>query len=304
MGLDAAATADRFLIRGAHANLWFEGQSDVLVVTFDNLATLDEGWPRGPWAWRRLQPLGHSVLGVQSNAKDWFRQPTAPDLIRALADRSFFDRFRRIVLTGASMGGFAALNFAPLIPGARVLAFSPQSTMNKVIAPFEARFPYAVRKSNWEGMPFLDAAAAMPYIEKAVVLYDPFVAEDRAHAARLVGANVQVIRLPFCTHEAIRVILKSGTFPLLINALVEGDQIGPDFWQSFRARRGVPKWQRALLAEAARRGRHPLVVRAANAMLRLGQDLPDDDLVFVRRAKRAAVNAQRAAEAGTTAEPG
>ena len=304
MGLDAAATADRFLIRGAHANLWFEGQSDVLVVTFDNLATLDEGWPRGPWAWRRLQPLGHSVLGVQSNAKDWFRQPTAPDLIRALADRGFFDRFRRIVLTGASMGGFAALNFAPLIPGARVLAFSPQSTMNKVIAPFEARFPYAVRRSNWEGMPFLDAAAAMPYICKAVVLYDPFVAEDRAHAARLTGANVQLIRLPFCTHEAIRVILKSGTFPLLINALVEGDQIGPDFWHVFRGRRVVPKWQRALLAEAARRGRYPLVVRAANAMLRLGQDLPDDDLVFVRRAKRAAVNAQRAAEAGTTAEPG
>ena len=294
----AAATADRFLIRGAHANLWFEGQSDVLVVSFDNLATIDEGWPRGPWAWRRLQPLGHSVLGVQSHAKDWFRQPSAPDLIRALEERGFFGRFRRVVLTGASMGGFAALNFAPLIPEARVLAFSPQSTMNKVIAPFEARFPYAVRKSNWEGMPFLDAAAAVPYIRKAVVLYDPFVSEDREHAARLSGPNVQLVRLPFCTHEAIRVILKSGAFPGLIAEMVQGDHIGPDFWQTFRARRGVPKWQRALLAEVARRGRNPLVVQAADAMLRLGQDLPDDDLVFIRRARRGAVNAQRAAEPG------
>lgn len=298
MGLDAAAGARRFLIRGDHANLWFEGGGDALVVSFDNLATIDEGWPRAPWAWKRLEPLGHSVLGVQSHAKDWFRQPTAPTLLRGLEERGFFRRFRRVVLTGASMGGFGALNFAPLIPDARVLAFSPQSTMNKVIAPFEQRFPFAVRKSNWEGMPFLDAAAAVPYIRRAVVVYDPFVAEDRAHAARMAGPNVQLLRVPFCTHEAIRVVLKTGTFPLLISALVNGDGAGPEFWHAFRARRGVTKWQRALLAAAAGRGRQGLAMRAAEAMLRLGADLPDEEKVFIRRARRAAVNALRAEQAG------
>jgi hypothetical protein len=192
MGLDEAVAARRFLIRGEHANLWFEGQGDALVVSFDNLATIDEGWPRGPWAWKRLEPLGHSVLGVQSHAKDWFRQPTAPALLRGLEERGFFRRFRLVVLTGASMGGFAALNFAPLIPEARVLAFSPQTTMNRVIAPFEARFPYSVKRSNWEGMPFLDAAAAVPYIRRAVVVFDPMVPEDRAHAARLAGIGMHI----------------------------------------------------------------------------------------------------------------
>lgn len=294
MGLDAAALAERFLIKGDHANLWFEGQGDALVVAFDNLATIDEGWPRGPWAWRRLQPMGHSVLGVQSHAKDWFRQPTAPALIWGLEERGFFRRFRRVVLTGASMGGFAALNFAPLIPEARVLAFSPQSTMNKAIAPFEQRFPFAVKRSNWEGMPFLDAAAAVPYIRRAVVVHDPMVPEDRAHAARLAGPNVQLVRVPFCTHEAIRVVLKTGTFPLLINALIDGDGAGAEFWQAFRARRGVTKWQRAVLAAAANRGRHQLAIRAAEVMLRLGADLPDEDKVFIRRAKRGAADALKA----------
>ena len=291
MGLDEAARSGRFLVKGDHANLWFEGAGDALVISFDNLATIDEGWPRAPWAWARLAPLGHSVLGVQSHAKDWFRQPTAPALLQGLEDRGFFRRFRRVVLTGASMGGFAALNFAPLIPEARVLAFSPQSTMSKVIAPFEERFPFAVRKSNWEAVPFLDAAAAVPYIRRAVVLYDPFVPEDRAHAARLAGPNVQFLRAPFTTHEAIRVVLKSGTFPLLIDTLLQRDEVGPEFWAAFRARRGVTKWQRAVLAAAANRGRHALVVLAADGMLRLGADLPDEDKVFIRRARRAAVNA-------------
>lgn len=298
MGLDQAAAADRFLVEGDHAKLWFEGgaarSGGALVVSFDNLATIDEGWPRGPWAWKRLEPLGHAVLGVQSHAKDWFRQPTAPALIRGLEERGFFRRFDRVVLTGASMGGFAALNFAPLIPEARVLAFSPQSTMNKVIAPFEQRFPFAVRKSNWEGMPFLDAAAAVPYIRRAVVVYDPFVPEDRAHAARLSGPNVQLLRVPFTTHEAIRVILKSGTFPVLINRMVEADEIGAEFWATYRARRSVTKWQRAVLAAAANRGRHALVMLAAEEMLRLGAELPDEEKVFIRRARRAAAAALKA----------
>jgi hypothetical protein len=302
VGLDAAAAAERFLIRGAHANLWFEGQGvaegGALVVSFDNLATIDEGWPRGPWAWRRLEPLGHAVLGVQSHAKDWFRQPTAPDLIRALEARGFFRRFARVVLTGASMGGFAALNFAPLIPEARVLAFSPQTTMNKVIAPFEARFPFSVKRSNWEGQPFLDAAAAVAYVRHAVVVHDPFVPEDRAHAARLQGPNVQLLKVPFCTHEAIRVVLKSGCFPVLINSVIEGDNVGPEFWRSFRARRSVTKWQRALLAAASERGRPRLVIAAADAMLRLGQDLAEEETTFIRRARRGAVNALKGTEAG------
>lgn len=295
LGLDEGARAGRFLVKGDHANLWFEGQGDTLVVSFDNLATIDEGWPRAPWAWRRLQPMGHSVLGVQSHAKDWFRQPTAPALIRGLEERGFFRRFRRVVMTGASMGGFAALNLAPLIPEARVLAFSPQSTMNKVIAPFEQRFPFAVRKSNWEGMPFLDAAAAVPYIRRAVVVYDPFVPEDRAHAARLAGPNVQLVRIPFTTHEAIRVILKSGSFPVLIDRLMQADDVGAEFWAAYRARRVVPKWQRALLAAAANRGRHNLVMLAADGMLRLSADLPEEEKVFIRRARRAAAAALKAA---------
>jgi hypothetical protein len=142
-------------------------------------------------------------------------------------------------------------------------------------------------------MPFLDAAAAVPYIRRAVVVFDPMVPEDRAHAARLAGANVQLLRLPFATHEAIRVVLKTGTFPLLIDALVEGNGAGHAFWQAYRARRAVTKWQRAVLAAAANRGRHQLVIQAADAMLRLGQDLPDEEKVFIRRARRGAVNARK-----------
>ena len=294
MTVEAAADAQRFLVLGEQANLWFEGQADVLIISFDNLATIDEGWPRGPWFLQRLTAMGYSVLGVQSHAKDWFRAPTAPDLLRKLEETGFFRRFRKVVMIGASMGGFSALNFAPLIPEARVLAFSPQSTMNKRIAPFEARFPFAVRKSNWEDIAFLDAAAAVPYIRKVTLLYDPFVVEDKAHAERLSGPNVQLLRVPHCTHEAIRVVLKSGAVQGLIRAIVEDDVVGPQFWVDFRARKSVAKWQRALLAELITRKHPKLAIRAADAIVRRADGIPDGDLAFARRAKRSALAAIKA----------
>jgi pimeloyl-ACP methyl ester carboxylesterase len=288
MSLETVTPTARFVVMGQGANLWFERGSDVLIVSFDNLATIDEGWPRGPWMHRRLLPLGYSVLGVQSHAKDWFRTPTAPNMLRQLTAQGFFDGFARIVMIGASMGGFAALNFAPLVPRARVIALSAQSTMNKDIAPYEARFPFAVRKSNWQDPDFLDAARAISAIPAVALLFDPLTPEDAKHADRMAGANVQRIPLPHATHEAVRVVIKSGALATLIADMVAGDRVTSRFWSAYRGRKYVPKWQKSLLMAALERNHPRLALRGAEQVLRMGQaaGLADEDLAFARRVRR------------------
>lgn len=264
--LDQARPDAAFRVVGDSSYLYFVPRGPQLVVSFDNLATIDEAYPRRPWLHRVADAMGWSVLGVQSQAKDWFRQPEAPGFLRALAGDGFFRGFDSVVLTGASMGGFAALNFAPLIDGASVLAFSPQSTMNKDIAPFEARFPWAVRNSNWTDLPFLDAAAALPYIPHVALVYDPFVPEDRAHARRLSAPHVQHIRVDHSSHEAVRIILKSGAVAPMLRDMAQTGRVGPQVWQLLRARRDQRKWCRALLSAAE--ARHPrLALSAARAMV-------------------------------------
>lgn len=293
--LDGCPPVDQpWVVRGDHGRLWFQpvapGNAErVLIVSFDNLATIDEGFPRMPWMWRRLSTLGHAVLGVQSHAKDWFRHPTAPHHLRRLQELGFFAGFSQVVLIGASMGGFAALNYAPLIPGAQVIAFSAQTSMNKVVAPFEARFPWAVRNSNWDGMPFLDAAAAIPYIRRVVLIYDPFTPEDARHARRMIAPHVQHVHCPHGTHEAVRVVLLAGALPALIGDVLRFGRAGPGYFRAMRNRRGVAKWQRALLNTLARRGRHAAVIRAATL---LEQAVPEGgDPTFLRRLRRASQKA-------------
>lgn len=260
-----ADPASAFRVVGDTSYLYFVPRSVNLVITFDNLATLDQPYPRRPWLHGEVERIGCSVLGVQSQAKDWFRTAEPPAFLRRLAEDGFFRGFSSVVLTGASMGGFAALNFAPLIEGARVLAFSPQSTMSREIATFEGRFPWAVRNSNWADQPFLDAAAAIPYIPHIALVYDPFVTEDRSHAARMSGPNVQHLRVDHSSHEAIRCILKSNAVGAMLRDMASQGYIGAEVWRLLRGRRNQRKWCRTFLSAAETR--HPrLALLAAQAM--------------------------------------
>ena len=248
---ETASGRDRFRIIGERSALWYEGQncekSKYLVISFDNLATINEDWPRFPWMHWRISQLGYANLGVQSFAKDWFRLTDAAELLARLQKAGFFDQFERVVLMGASMGGFAALNYAQLIPGSTVLAFSAQSTMSQTVAPFERRFPFAVRKSNWVDEPYLDASQAVPNLRNAFLLFDPHVPEDAGHAKRMASPNVEQVKCAFCTHEAIRVIILSKAIFPLLQGVVEENRITPEFWKAYRARRNVRKWARGFL---------------------------------------------------------
>jgi len=246
-----AAKADRFRITAERNALWFEGHAGpkgrFLVVSFDNLATMNEGWPREPWMYWRLAKLGYSVLGVQSFNKDWFRLGEAQELLADLVGEGFFDRFEKVLFVGASMGGFGALNYASVVPGATVLAFSPQTTMNREIAPFETRFKYRVNRTDWVAPKNLDAAKAVADLGPVFLVYDPHVPEDKAHATRLQANNVIQIKTPHTTHEAIRVIILCGAIFPLIEGIMEEGRVVPEFWRVFRQRRTVRKWCRGIL---------------------------------------------------------
>ena len=283
--INEALGRDSFLLTGDHGSLWFEKRSSILLVTFDNLASLSEGYPRLPWMYNRVVQLGYSVLGVQTFKKDWFRNPSNAQQIKDLADCGFFDRFERVVFIGASMGGFGALCFAPLVTGSWVLAFSPQSTLNRSIAPFETRFHRAFRKTNWNDEPFLDSAKEAHKIEKVTIIYDSLDSSDRQHADRLDGPNVQRVPIPCSTHKAIRLIAKSGALNETLREFAEKGRLGKDFRQNMQVRKNIWSWRRELIKELEQREHRQLLAKVCYRFL------SEKDYGFAREAlKRAGEN--------------
>lgn len=278
-----AVMQEAFLLRGELVDAWFEAPpgSEVLAVTFDNLASIGEYDPPQPWLLWRLRKAGFAVLGLMASRKDWYRNTDTPTLIAGLRDAGLFARFRRVVFVGASMGGFAALAHAPLVPGAAVLAFSPQSSLSRRLAPFERRYRYAARKWDWESLPHLDGAEAGKAGAEVTLVYDPFVREDRLHALRIKGSRVCHVPTPLMGHRAIRQIKAVGGLQELIEGVVAGRPDWPAFWRTFRARRAQVSWQRALVAAARERG-HESLLPGAIAALRRSQP----ESAFARREAR------------------
>lgn len=281
--LSGIADRDTFLHHAGLVSAWFEARpgSDVLAVTFDNLSSIGEYDPPQPWLRWRVEKAGVSLLGIMATRKDWYRNPDTAALITALRDAGLFARFRRVVFVGASMGGFAALAYLPLVPGAAALAFSPQSTLSRSLAPFERRYRYAARKWDWSSPDHLDAAVAGQSGAEITLVYDPFVAEDRAHARRIAGPGVRHLPVPLTGHRAIRQIKEIGGLQDLIEGILAGSPDVAGFYRSFRGRRKLLSWQRALIAELRARGRSGLASRALAALQR---DYPETG--FARREAR------------------
>ena len=269
--ISKAGKSGNFWLKGTDCDLVAELRSETLLVTFDNLASINERSdtrPWGPWLGPRAEALGHSILGVQSHHKDWYRSSEPSDQISGLQANGFFDRFKNIVFTGTSMGGFAALCFAGLVPNARVLAFSPQSTLNRDIAPFEKRYPYPHRKFNWTNPAYLDAAQHVGDISSGHIFFDPEVQEDKLHASRLVSPSLTQVRIPFAGHTLIRVIVKAGALEHLLATYPETGQIDSTFFRLMRNKRQNQKWAKPFLAGVTARGDSALTRQACTLMFK------------------------------------
>ncbi|MFK7878214.1 hypothetical protein [Roseobacter sp.] len=267
--LEEAVKLDCFVHKGKHCDITTIVRSDTLIVTFDNLASINERPKNGPWQpWMAhyAETLGFSIAGFQSHQKDWYRTPEPAEMMIKLRELGFFAQFRKILFIGASMGGFAALCFAGLVPGARVLVFSPQSTLNRTIAPFEKRYPWPYKKFDWQTPAYLDAAEHLATIQGGHIFFDPRLREDAMHAMRLRSPCLQQVKIPFADHTLIRTIAKCGALEHLIKRLAGPGELDCAFWQLMRNRRSDPRWAKRFLNTAAARGQGRLAPKACSFM--------------------------------------
>ncbi|MEZ5777527.1 MAG: glycosyltransferase 61 family protein [Paracoccaceae bacterium] len=264
---DGVRGSDAFVLKGGLVDVCFIRRSPVLYVTFDNLASVGEYDPPQPWLHARMAKKGFSILGLMASRKDWYRNDDTPQLLTGLRDAGLFEGFKRIVFTGTSMGGYAALTYSRLVPGAVVLAFSPQSTLNTDIATFETRYKYARRKWDWQSPDFLDAADGVAAAREVWLFYDPFVPEDRAHAARIEGPTVRHMKCGHFGHRLIRQLKSCGVLETVFDEIGRGTFDPMMFRKALRARRDIKVWRKEFLGNLERAGHLGLASRVAEMFL-------------------------------------
>ncbi len=248
-----------------HAILFHQRSASKLVVSFDNIGNVNDlSFAREPWGWKFFRDEGWSHLGVLARTKAWFRDPEIITYLQDKADEGFFDRFDQVVFAGASMGGFGALTFSGLVPGATVVAFNPQTTLDERLVPWETRYGFG-RVQDWD-LPLGDAAETIATAGRVYVLYDPFFDLDRQHANRLQGDNVVLLKTWFSNHFAAPMLRKLDMLKPVMLGAMDGSLCEADYYRMLRVRRRLPWYIRGI--ESVCGERHPKLARLARQRFR------------------------------------
>ena len=212
---------------------------DVLLVSFDNLSNVgDQGLTREGWGYSFYRDEGWSHMGVMAFERHWFRDEALFDYMEDLAARGFFKRFKQVVFTGTSMGAYASTAFCQLVPGSTALAFSPQSTLDTKLVPWEKRFGSG-RKQDWSGR-YRDAPDCIAEAANVFILYDPYFEPDRIHAERYKGRNVHYLKCWYASHKSALFMNRAQILKPVVRAAVDGTLTEAVYYQHYRERRNLP----------------------------------------------------------------
>lgn len=225
-----------------------------LLVTFDNLSNVgNTSLQREPWAYKFAQDCNISHLGVMAHAANWYRDPDLIARLQELAKSGFFDGYERVVFAGVSMGGYAAIAFGSLVPGAHVVSVNPQTTLDTEIVPWETRYENG-RRQDWT-LPLGDTAELTGKLGRVNIFYDPYHALDKQHIARLGGDNIQVFNCRYSSHKTAVFLRRIDALKPVMMHCIFDELTEAEFYSLYRARRNLPWFRGAVSAYFQKRER-------------------------------------------------
>lgn len=241
-----------------------------LLVTFEHGR---DGMRRfGPPVWPKLAARHDlDVMAVQTARRDWYVSHRSEALAEALSGLT--GGYRDVVLTGFSMGAYAALLYSRAAHARRVMAVSPQYSIDPAVAPFDSG---RHRKFRLIGRPMPLPQQMGDTEVGGMLIYDPAIAADRQHA-RLIASHfrkLSLCALPYGGHPATGVLNDAGAVGTVSGMVIEDAIDARAIRALHRKVRAQSRRYRLGLAVAAS-ARHP--ARAIPALRQLAEDRRAED---------------------------
>ncbi len=212
---------------------------------------------------------GITATHVLTRDNDWFQYPWLSDALDAI--RAATAGAADVMAYGSSMGGYAAVRFADAVGAHRVLALSPQYSIDPQKMPSEIRWAQDMRRLCF--LPEVDGPIRGGVVP--VLAYDPWC-PDGEHADRIAD-DISVVRLrvPFAGHLAAAYLSQAGLLTGLVMGTLDGTLDAAAVGCAVRrARRVVPTYYCGLAMQQSTR-RPNLAVALAQQAVQLAPDAPD-----------------------------
>lgn len=196
------------------------GPGDALVISFASVGH-DPARTSSPEFVGSATASHRPALFVADESRSWSNAPGFAEMLAtALAGVKARQPVRQVLLIGQSMGAFAALVAASLIPADAVIAIGPQFSVDPAVMPGETRWAEWTRRIATFRIP----TAPLPEGPRITLMHG--MADDMPQALAFPQRKgVDHIFFPGLTHSALAPHLKArGCLPGLIEAALAADR--------------------------------------------------------------------------------
>jgi hypothetical protein len=179
-----------------------------------------------------LDRLGADFVVVIPSSNAWYQYPEMPECLDAILGTA--GAYRETVSYGTSMGGYEAIKSATHLKPDRVLAVTPQYSIDRSKADFETRWESEARATN-----FIDDEMNINAGTEYWLIYDPFELQDKLHVQLIASTvrNMRLIPIPFATHFCAHFLSETKLAPYCLDAILLGDFDHLEFRKLVRDRR-------------------------------------------------------------------
>lgn len=217
-----------------------------LLVHFDTMDNARLDSPDGLPVGMEVLP-GWSHLVILSRGETWFRAPQVFGYFDRLIDDGFLEDFDQVVFMGSGPAGYAAAAFSVAAPGAHVLAFAPQATLDPAFAGWDRRH-LAMRRTSFTDR-FGFAPDMLEGAADAFIFYDPEITEDAVHAALFRRPHVMLVPSRFSGEDLMPLLVEKNVLGPMIEAAAEGRLDRRAVANALRVRRRHLPYVQALLGQ-------------------------------------------------------
>ena len=233
--------------------------NDVLIVSFDNAFGVKVNENRTPWGFGYITRQGWSVLGVMEKQTNWYRHASLREVFDELRDTGFFQKFRKVVFYGYSMGSYGATAFCAAAPGATVLLYGTRaSRYNKAFIDGELPF---------DESRYGDVRSGISSAKRVVMFYDPTDTTDFMHANIYKGSNVEKFECCYIGHHVANQFAGMSILKPILDGVVNKTFTRQDFHALYRNRMNSTSYIHKLMCAAIKQGHYPLALRIVTIMV-------------------------------------
>ncbi len=243
-----------FLQLGERHWAFFAEERPLLLVTFEDIASVRESEDKLPQHFALAKARGWSLMTIFCDGETWWRDPAVFDYFDRLSDDGFLEAFDRVVFYGAGMAGYAAAAFSIAAPGAELVLVAPRATQDPARTGWDTRHRAARR------IDFTDRYGYAPDMiesaEKVWLIHDPLNPPDAMHAALFQRPWVTPLFARHTGEATEDALTEMQALDRILEAVME-KRFSPEFFAwLWRGRRSNADYLRSILSEARLTG-HP-----------------------------------------------